>query len=192
MTITTDTVRAAIPAIGDLAADLAEAVAETWRRAWASSPYESLDDAPFSGFLPQRSLLEHVNNVNVQAARLIEVAAAQYGLPVDHDRALAAAILHDVDKLQIFRWDGRDFSIAEGTSRAEHGPMGAALALECGVPEDIAVLVRDHSQANSPNLLPASAEAAIMLYADMTDADLASVRYGTEPSFRRSRPVRRS
>lgn len=170
-----------IPAIAALKDRcLQESVAATWAASMAASPYERLDQVPQSPLIPQRGLLDHVNEVNDLAIHSIEVAKRRFELDVDEDLALATAILHDVDKPLIFRFDGSTFSAAEGTDLADHGATGAALALQHGVPEAVAALVRVHSPFASTGM-PGTVEGTIVHYADFVANDLACLQVGAEP-----------
>ena len=170
-----------IPAIGALQSeDLQRSVAATWAASMAASPFERLDQVPQSPLFPQRSLLEHVNEVNELAVHSIEMAKRRFALDVDEDLALATAILHDVDKPLIFRFDGSVFSAAPGTDLTDHGATGAALALRHGVPASVAALVRVHSPFASTGM-PGTIEGTIVHYADFVANDLASLQQGAEP-----------
>jgi putative nucleotidyltransferase with HDIG domain len=142
---------------------------------------------------PGRSLLLHVNEVDDLAIEFIRYARVRFGLYPDHDVTLAAAILHDVDKVLIYerRADG-EVSYRAPYSSADHGPKGAEIALSCGVPEDIAGLVRDHSPFNHAGHLPGTIEGTIVHYADLTAADLAAVQQGRPPIHARTLIVKQA
>lgn len=182
----------AVPAIGLISrVEIRQAVAQTWRRALEDSPYDSLQDAVQSPNSPDRSLLLHVNEVNDLALHFIAFARSRFGLYPDSDVTLAAAILHDVDKVQIYeRRPNGEVTYREGFSSADHGPRGAEIALACGVPDDVARLVRDHSPFNPIGHLPGTIEGTILHYADLTAADFAAVQAGRPPIHARTSIVK--
>jgi putative nucleotidyltransferase with HDIG domain len=168
-----------IPAIGDFDdAELRRAITDTWTASLAASPYDDLRDVPQSPVIVNRPLYLHVNEVNDLARKFIDFAVS-LGLTIDHDVTLAAAILHDVDKPLIYRRAAPDtLGYAEGTRLQDHGPLGASLALQHGVPSAIADLVRVHSPFASTGL-PETAEGTALHYADVLANDMAAVQFGS-------------
>lgn len=184
-----EALEAAMPAtrrIDDSA--LRRAVLRTWAASLARSPYADLAVSPQAPHMPARPLLLHVNEVNARALDLIDVARRDYGLRVDADLALATAILHDVDKPMIYRYDGDRFSYAEGRTLRDHGALGAELCLEHGIPLEIAEMVRHHSAFASEGL-PGTVEGTIVHYADWVSNDFAAILMGVETIHASTRPV---
>jgi len=180
---------AAMPAVAKLESPaLREAVLATWRASLERSPYESLAHSPQAPHMPARSLILHVNEVNQRALDLLRVATEEYSLAADADVTLATAILHDVDKPMIYRWDGRDFTYADGRSLKDHGAVGAELCLEYGVPLEVAEMVRHHSAFASEGL-PGTVEGTIVHYADFVSNDFAAILSGVETIHASTRPV---
>ena len=174
-------IRTLIPAIAEIRAhSLRDAVASSWLAVIVRSPYESLDDVPQSPVIPNRSLLKHVNEVNDRALYLYATAVDTYGLVVDRDCALATAILHDLDKPLLYRYDGVTFSYGDGYTGKDHGAVGATIASEHGVPDQVTELVRVHSPFASVGL-PGTPEGTIVHYADYVANDFASLAMGVEP-----------
>ena len=184
-----DALAAALPAIARLDSDaLRQAVLRTWAAALSRSPHENLAKSPQAPHMPARPLLLHVNEVNARALDLISVARKDYGLHFDSDVALATAILHDVDKPMIYRFDGKTFSYAEGRSLRDHGALGAELCVEHGIPLEIAEMVRHHSAFASQGL-PGTVEGTIVHYADWVSNDFAAILMGVETIHASTRPV---
>ena len=178
-----------LPAVAALESPaLRDAVLRTWATSLARSPYPSLAASPQAPHMPERELLKHVNEVNQRALDLLAVATKEYGLAPDHDVTLATAILHDVDKPMIYRWDGRDFTYADGRSLRDHGAIGAELCLEHGIPLEIAEMVRHHSAFASQGL-PGTVEGTIVHYADFVSNDFAAIVSGVETIHASTRPV---
>jgi putative nucleotidyltransferase with HDIG domain len=178
-----------MPAVASLeSASLRNAVLATWCASLERSPYESLAHSPQAPHMPTRSLILHVNEVNQRALELLRVATDEYGLSADADVTLATAILHDVDKPMIYRWDGQDFTYADGRSLKDHGAVGAELCLEHGVPLEVAEMVRHHSAFASEGL-PGTVEGTIVHYADFVSNDFAAILSGVETIHASTRPV---
>jgi putative nucleotidyltransferase with HDIG domain len=174
-------IRKLIPAIAEIhAASLRDAVADSWHAVMTQSPWGSLDDVPQSPVIPDRSLLKHVNEVNDRTLYLYDTAVETFGLVVDRDCAIATAILHDLDKPLLYRYDGEEFSYGEGYNGKDHGAVGAKIARENGVPDTITELVRVHSPFASIGL-PGTPEGTIVHYADYIANDFASLLMGVEP-----------
>ncbi|MEZ4279197.1 MAG: HDIG domain-containing protein [Myxococcota bacterium] len=184
-----DALEAAMPATKQIEdAALRRAVLRTWAASLSRSPYADLAVSPQAPHMPARPLLLHVNEVNARALDLIDVARREYGLRVDADVALATAILHDVDKPMIYRYDGNTFSYAEGRTLRDHGALGAELCVEHGIPLEIAEMVRHHSAFASQGL-PGTVEGTIVHYADWVSNDFAAVLMGVETIHASTRPV---
>ena len=178
-----------LPAIAEITSPaLARAIHGCWSESLARSPYESLAVSPQAPHMPARPLLLHVNEVNARALQLLEVAKRDYGLEADHDVTLATAILHDVDKPMLYRWDGEVFGYADGRSLADHGAVGAELCRSHGIPLEIAEMVRHHSAFASEGL-PGTVEGTIVHYADFVSNDFAAILSGVETIHASTRPV---
>src|SRR5436305_1910779 len=131
-----------IPAIERLHDEtLRTAVLQTWEASMKASPFDHLDQVPQSPVMADRGLLRHVNEVNERAIDMIGLAKEHYSLDFDHDVALATAILHDVDKPLIFRFDGTAFSAAPGTNLTDPGTLGATSPTVVGVPVSAPIIV---------------------------------------------------
>jgi putative nucleotidyltransferase with HDIG domain len=171
---------------------LRAAVVRTWVAALAVGGLTAIRDAPQSTGIPGRSLGEHVNDVTRLALSILELADTEYGIPANADTVVAAAILHDVDKAFIQGWvgDGKAAYLPP-YGIDDHGAAGAQLALEHGVPEEVAALVRDHAPFNYAGHLPGTIEGTIVHYADLLAADLAAIQHGATPIHARSLIIKR-
>jgi putative nucleotidyltransferase with HDIG domain len=172
--------------------ELRAAVVRTWVAALVRGGHSAIGNAPQSTGIPDRSLVEHVNEVTRLALSILELADTEYGLQADADTVVAAAILHDVDKAYIQGWvDDGKAAYLPPYGIDDHGAAGARLALEHGVPEEVAVLVRDHAPFNYAGHLPGTIEGTIVHYADLLAADLAAVQHGATPIHARSLIIKR-
>lgn len=171
-----------VPAIGGIQKTrLRTAVCHTWQASMERSAYADVRDVPQSPFLPDRSLLCHVNDVCVAAAKLVELSDDLFASRPDTELTMAAAILHDVDKPLLYQRAGSSVTYTDGYSHADHGPVGADLGRAHGVPESVAELVCGHSPFRTERGLPGTVEGAIVYYADLVSADLSMVAAGTAP-----------
>jgi putative nucleotidyltransferase with HDIG domain len=187
-TVTPDALKHEIPVI-DVMTDpvLRSAVTQTWLAALDKGGYRSVANVPQSAAFPGRCLLDHVNEVNALAVQLLDLAETGFGLTPDRDTTIAAAILHDVDKSFIQRLQPSGaIEYVDGYTISDHGPAGAALALQCGIPEGVAELVRTHAPFNYDGHLPGTIEGTVVHYADLAAADLAAVQAGAVPIHARS------
>ncbi len=154
--------------IGD--ADLRETVAETWVRALERSPLtpEDLERIPFTLLVPDcpATFMEHKRCV-VHIARGAAESMQEYlgrALPIDLDTVVAGAILIDVGKLLEYELvDGQSRVSARGKA-LRHPFTGVALALECGVPDEVCHVIAAH--AGEGDLVQRSVEATIVHHAD--------------------------
>ena len=150
--------------------DLREKTARTWERAFALSPLvpEDLDRIPFTLLVPKcpTTFMEHKRCVVHIARRSAEAMTEHMGraLKIDLDVVVAGAILADVGKLL-------EYEVVDGKARQSqrgeylrHPFTGAALAMECGVPDSVCHIIAAH--AAEGNLLRRSTEALIVHHAD--------------------------
>ena len=151
-------------------ADLRERVALTWERALERSPLEpeDLERIPFTLLVPDcpATFMQHKRCVVHIARRGAEAMAEFMGhaLEIDPDTVIAGAILADVGKLL-------EYELVDGEARqSERGKAlrppftGVALALECGVPDDVCHIIAAH--AGEGDMVRRSTEAIIVHHAD--------------------------
>lgn len=151
-------------------ADLRKRVARTWERALERSPLkpDDLERIPFTLLVPDcpATFMQHKRCVVHIARRGAEAMAEFMGhaLPIDMDTVIAGAILADVGKLL-------EYEIVDGETRQSdrgkalrHPFTGVALALECGVPDEICHIIAAH--AGEGDLVKRSTEAIIVHHAD--------------------------
>ena len=166
---------------------LQDAVIRTWTAALDKGGYRHLGEVPQSAGVRGRPLLDHVNEVNDLVLYLLRLAETRFHLKPDRDTTLAGAILHDVDKAFIQRlMPSGSVEYVDGYTMRDHGPAGAALAIACGVPENVCELIRTHAPFNYDGHLPATVEGTIIHYADLLAFDLAANQIGATPIHARS------
>ncbi len=123
---------------------LRDQVTETWIKALERSPLkpEDLNRIPFTLLVPNCPItfMEHKRCV-VHIARQSAQAMQEFmgrALPVKLDVVIAGAILADVGKLLEYELgpDGKSQQSERGEALG-HPFTGVALALECGVPDEV-------------------------------------------------------
>jgi putative nucleotidyltransferase with HDIG domain len=150
--------------------DLRDKTLRTWQRAFELSPLqpEDLNRIPFTLLVPNcpTTFMEHKRCVVHIARKAAESMRAFMGsaLQIDMDTVIAGAILADVGKLLEYeKADGK----ARQSKRGEllrHPFTGVALAMECGVPDEICHIIAAH--AGEGELVKRTTEAYIVHHAD--------------------------
>ncbi len=151
-------------------ADLKEAVTQTWIRSLEDSPLdpEDLERIPFTLLIPDcpATFMEHKRCV-VHIARRSAEAMDEFlgrGLPINMDTVIAGAILADVGKvLEYEKVDGEARQSARG-KYLRHPFTGVAVAMACGVPDDVCHIIATH--AGEGNMVKRTTEAWIVHHAD--------------------------
>ncbi len=150
--------------------DLREKVMRTWELAFERSPLEpaDLERMPFTLLVPNcpATFMEHKRCVVHIAKKSAEAMQEFLGkaLPIDMDTVIAGAILADVGKLLEYeRTDGELSQSARGRF-LRHPFTGAALAMECGVPDAVCHIVATH--AGEGDMVVRSVEATIVHHGD--------------------------
>jgi putative nucleotidyltransferase with HDIG domain len=150
--------------------DLRDKTAKTWEQALALSPLapEDLDSIPFTLLVANcpTTFMEHKRCV-VHIARKAAESMTEFmgnALPINKDTVIAGAILADVGKLLEYETvDGK----AKQSKRGEmlrHPFTGVALAMQCGVPDDVCHIIATH--AAEGDLVKRTTEAYIVHHAD--------------------------
>ncbi len=151
-------------------AELKEQVTRTWEVAFERSPLEpgDLEEIPFTLLIPDcpATFMEHKRCV-VHIARKSAEAMDEFlgrALPIHMDTVVAGAILADVGKvLEYEAVDGKAAQSARGKA-LRHPFTGVAVAMECGVPDEVCHIIATH--AAEGNLVTRSTEAWIVHHAD--------------------------
>jgi len=149
---------------------LRESVTNTWVKALEMSPLEpaDLEKIPFTLLVPNcpSTFMEHKRCV-VHIARRSAEAMKEYlgrALKIDMDTVIAGAILADVGKLLEYeKKDGKASQSVRG-KYLRHPFTGVALAMSCGVPDEVCHIIAAH--ADEGNLVKRTTEALIVHHAD--------------------------
>lgn len=157
----------AFPRLRELAdADLREQACRAWQRAWEESDWTRLEDV--SQWEPAREALgisnvAHTNGVVECALAAAASLAASQSAAIDRDVLIAAAVLHDVDKIRLFHAaDGRPTDVGR---RLGHVQTGVPILVAAGLPLAVIHAVAAHSPRYS-TVAPQTLEAVILRQAD--------------------------
>jgi putative nucleotidyltransferase with HDIG domain len=149
---------------------LRDQVTSTWITAFQRSPLDpdDLHKIPFTLLVPNcpATFMEHKRCV-VHIARSGAEAMQRFlgsSLSIDLDTVIAGAILADVGKLLEYEKVGGVTRQSERGKALRHPFTGVALALECGVPEEVCHLIATH--AGEGDLVKRTTEAYIVHHAD--------------------------
>jgi putative nucleotidyltransferase with HDIG domain len=152
-------------------AELREQVTRTWIKALERSSLDpdDLNKIPFTLLVPNCPItfMEHKRCV-VHIARQSAKAMQEFmgrALPIAMDTVIAGAILADVGKLLEYEIgpDGKSRQSERGEA-LRHPFTGVALALECGVPDEVCHIIAAH--AAEGDLVKRTTEAFIVHHAD--------------------------
>jgi len=150
---------------------LRDQVTQTWVLALERSPLrpEDLNQIPFTLLVPNCPItfMEHKRCV-VHIARMSAEAMQEFmgrSLPINRDVVIAGAILADVGKLLEYEIgpDGKSRQSERGEA-LRHPFTGVALAMECGVPDEVCHIIAAH--AAEGDLVKRTTEAFIVHHAD--------------------------
>src|ERR687887_870348 len=150
---------------------LREQVTQTWIKAFERSSLkpDDLNRIPFTLLIPNCPItfMEHKRCV-VHVARESAMAMQEFlgkSLSIDMDTVIAGAILADVGKLLEYELgpDGKSRQSERGEA-LRHPFTGVALALECGVTDDVCHIIAAH--AAEGDQVKRTTEAYIVHHAD--------------------------
>jgi hypothetical protein len=154
-----------------------------WITAWTSSPYESIEDMPYSKLAPGYLLYKHVNEVTLAGIDLARRANADWGSAIDYDSLVSILAMHDVDKPLMYMRDGQEVKNSQLSKELPHGVVGAMILKDLGFPHLVVSTVATHA-SNAP-FHGQSFEAYVLHYADFFSTDHALMLEGTQPFYQR-------
>lgn len=160
-----------------LAPETRDRVVTAWVSTWSSSPYERLEDMPWSAGADY-PLMHHVNEVTRAGVDLAKRAKADWNVDLANELLVPILILHDVDKpLMYVRENG---AVVGSTLSKEipHGVVGAMLLKELGFSHEIISVVATHSPKMP--FRNRGYAAYVLHYADMFSADHVMMVLGKE------------
>lgn len=159
---------------------LRDDIVTAWTTIWAASPYEVLEDMPFSNGI-EYPLMHHVNEVTQTGLDLAKRAKADWKTELANDVLVPILILHDVDKPLMYERHGKEITVSKLSQEIPHGVVGGMLLKELGFSHEVIATVTSHSP-KMPFRVKSPA-GHILHHADMFSADHAYMTVGKTPSF---------
>jgi len=161
-------------------AELRSKIVTAWVTTWASSPYERLEDMPWTTGADY-PLIAHVNEVTRAGIDLAKRAAADWKTSLSNELLVPILILHDVDKPLMYERRNGEVVGTKLSREVPHGVVGGMLLKDLGFSDEIIATVTSHSpkmpfRVNSP-------AGHILHHADMFSADHALMTLGKTPYF---------
>lgn len=159
---------------------LREDVVTAWVTTWSASPYERLEDMPWSEGADY-PLINHVNEVTRAGIDLATRAKADWGNALANDLLVPILILHDVDKPLMY--ERRDGNVVRTKLANEipHGVVGGMLLKELGFSHEIVATVTTHSPKMP--FRGRNFSAYVLHHADMFSADHVLMMLGRTPGY---------
>jgi len=150
--------------------ELKESVTRTWEVSLERSPLDPMDlmTIPFTLLIEDLDVtfMEHKRAVVHIARRSAEAMAEFFGskLPIHLDTVIAGAILADVGKVLEYETVNGKAVQSDRGKKLRHPFTGVAVAMECGVPDEVSHIIAAH--AAEGDLVTRSTEAYIVHHAD--------------------------
>jgi len=145
---------------------LRHGIARAWLLAVQKGKWRSIDKIPFTLLIKtKKTLVDHTRNVTRMA---MAIAMVRRDIKIDH--VIAGGLLHDVGKLLEYEHKGRRVQISSCGRRVRHPVSGYALALEVGLPMEIAHIIAAHSHEGEK--VVRSKEAIVINHCDFIDFDI--------------------
>ena len=163
--------------------EVRERIITGWVTSWAASPYENLEDMPYSTLAPGFQLMRHVNEVTRTGVDLAHRAIKEWGDEIDWDVMVSILTMHDVDKPLMYVRENGGVTYSKLSKELPHGVVGAMILKDLGFPHYVISTVATHA-SNAP-FHGKNLEAYILHYADFFATDRACMREGTTPFYQR-------
>lgn len=156
----------------------AEAAYDMWTYFWEISTWEDINDAPFHKTLPPNAnLVQHTQSVVKGSLALAKVLVeVQKEENINFDYLILGAVLHDVSKLVEYCGVSEEGAVkSEEGEMYQHAFLGAAKALEMGLPKEVVRIILCH--AGDSKRLMGGVEGLLIKGADHTAACSAIKKY---------------
>ena len=140
---------------------------DVWNRLWEMSKFNSPEEVPV---LPGAKYPHMVHNRSVVnlAIAAADVVRRFHGVEVDRDLLIAAAALQDASKVVEYEPDpGAGTRKSKLGEMFQHGFYAAHVALNAGLPDEIAELILEHTFDNP--VYPRTLVGKLIFYADQMD-----------------------
>ena len=145
---------------------LRKGVIAVWLLAMKRGKWQKIDKIPFTLLIKtKKTLVEHARTVTRMA---MAVASKRQDIKLDH--IIAGGLIHDVGKLLEYKKLGKKYTKSSYGKFVRHPVSGYGLALDVGLPIEIAHIVAAHSVEGEK--VKRSNEAIIIHYCDFIDFDI--------------------
>ncbi len=145
---------------------LRKGVIDVWLLAIKRGEWKRIDNIPFTLVIETRkTLIEHTRIVTRMA---MAIARERHDLNIDF--VIAGGLAHDVGKLLEYEQRGKKFIKSNYGKRVRHPVSGYGLALEAGLPGEIAHIIAAHSVEGEKT--KRSYEAILIHHCDFIDFDI--------------------
>ena len=147
-------------------AELRKGVVDAWLLAAKKGGWQKIDDIPFTLLTSTtKTLVEHTRIVTDMA-----IAVGQTRNDIDLDILIASGIVHDVGKLLEYAREGSTIVKSPLGKLVRHPISGYGIALEVGLPLEVAHVIAAHSKEGES--VVRSKEAIIIHHCDFIDFDI--------------------
>jgi len=147
--------------------EIKEKTIKVWQILWNESKFNSIEDVPVSPDTKFSHIL-HNRSVIKMAIKVAEVLKQMYKTEIDFDVLISSAALQDVSKLVEMEPDeGGGIRRSKLGKMFQHGFYAAHMALEVGLPSEIAENIVEHTFDNS--VYPKTLVSKILFYVDQID-----------------------
>ncbi|MBE0432558.1 HD domain-containing protein [candidate division WOR-3 bacterium] len=151
---------------------LRDGVVKAWLLAIEKGRWTRIDDIPFTLLTATKAtLLQHTRSVTNMA---LAIASARKRTDLDIDTLIAGALVHDVGKLLEYARKGKAIAKSEHGKRVRHPVSGYGLAIEAGLPLEVAHIIATHSKEGEG--MVRSNEAVVIHHCDFIDFDICQSR----------------
>lgn len=147
-------------------------VIQAWLLAIKKGHWKKIDMIPFTLLIDtKKTLIEHTRFVTRMA-----MAVTRQRQDLNMDYVIAGGLVHDAGKLLEYRKQGKKFLKSDYGKRVRHPVSGYGLALEAGLPEEVAHIVAAHSVEGEN--MKRSREAIVIHHCDFIDFEIEKTRTG--------------
>lgn len=125
---------------------LREKVIKAWVLASERGKWEKIDDIPFTLLTPTKiPLIEHTCRVTNLAISVAKERLKNNPKELNFDILVAGGLTHDVGKLLEYERKGNEIIKSAFGNKKRHPVIGYDLALEAGLPDEVAHIILAHS-----------------------------------------------
>jgi hypothetical protein len=162
---------------------LQERIVTAWVTSWVASPYDHIEQFPYSASAPAYGLSKHVNDVTGVGLDLATRAANDWGMAMEPDVLVPILILHDVDKPLMMLREGDRVVPSPISRELAHGVLGAMILKDLGFSDTVISAVSLHA-GNAP-FHGSNFESMTLHYADYFSTDYVYRQTEHKPFYQR-------